>query len=58
MLVIYLYAYLHIIDFTHVKQGKGGEFVRTKMKNIITKLQLFLPLKKELKIFSLLLLLL
>lgn len=25
-----------VIDFTHVKPGKGGAFVRTKMKNMIT----------------------
>jgi elongation factor P len=25
-----------VIDFTHVKPGKGGAFVRTKMKNLIT----------------------
>lgn len=27
-----------IIDFAHVKPGKGGAFVRTKMKNLITNL--------------------
>ncbi len=27
-----------IIEFTHVKPGKGGAFVRTKMKNLITNL--------------------
>ncbi len=27
-----------IIVFTHVKPGKGGAFVRTKMKNLITNL--------------------
>lgn len=25
-----------VIDFTHVKPGKGGAYVRTKMKNMIT----------------------
>lgn len=25
-----------VIDFTHVKPGKGGAFVRTKMKNLLT----------------------
>jgi elongation factor P len=25
-----------IIEFQHVKPGKGGAFVRTKMKNIVT----------------------
>ena len=25
-----------VLEFTHVKPGKGGAFVRTKMKNIIT----------------------
>jgi len=25
-----------IIDFQHVKPGKGGAFVRTKMKNVMT----------------------
>ena len=25
-----------IIDFQHVKPGKGGAFVRTKMKNVLT----------------------
>ncbi|NRB21638.1 elongation factor P, partial [Candidatus Dependentiae bacterium] len=25
-----------ILDFTHVKPGKGGAFVRTKMKNMMT----------------------
>jgi elongation factor P len=29
-----------IIDFQHVKPGKGGAFVRTKMKNMITGLML------------------
>lgn len=29
-----------IIDFQHVKPGKGGAFVRTKMKNMITGLTL------------------
>lgn len=27
-----------VMDFTHVKPGKGGAFVRTKMKNLITNL--------------------
>ena len=27
---------LTIIEFLHVKPGKGGAFVRTKLKNIIT----------------------
>lgn len=27
-----------VIEFTHVKPGKGGAFVRTKMKNMITSL--------------------
>lgn len=27
-----------IVDFQHVKPGKGGAFVRTKMKNLITNL--------------------
>src|SRR5271169_4477970 len=25
-----------VVDFAHVKPGKGGAFVRTKMKNMIT----------------------
>ena len=25
-----------VIDFQHVKPGKGGAFVRTKMKNVVT----------------------
>ena len=25
-----------IVDFQHVKPGKGGAFVRTKLKNLIT----------------------
>lgn len=29
-----------IVDFQHVKPGKGGAFVRTKMKNLITGRQL------------------
>jgi elongation factor P len=29
-----------IVDFQHVKPGKGGAFVRTKMKNMITGLML------------------
>ena len=27
---------LIIVDFQHVKPGKGGAFVRTKMKSLIT----------------------
>ena len=27
---------LNIVDFQHVKPGKGSAFVRTKLKNIIT----------------------
>lgn len=27
-----------VVDFTHVKPGKGGAFVRTKMKNLLTNL--------------------
>lgn len=25
-----------VVDFQHVKPGKGGAFIRTKMKNMIT----------------------
>lgn len=25
-----------IVDFLHVKPGKGGAFVRTKLKNLVT----------------------
>ena len=25
-----------VLDYQHVKPGKGGAFVRTKMKNMIT----------------------
>lgn len=34
--ILYQDAPYQIIDFQHVKPGKGGAFVRTKMKNMIT----------------------
>lgn len=34
--ILYKDAPYMIIDFSHVKPGKGGAFVRTKMKNMIT----------------------
>jgi elongation factor P len=34
--ILYQSAPYQIIDFQHVKPGKGGAFVRTKMKNMIT----------------------
>ena len=27
---------MHVVEFQHVKPGKGAAFVRTKMKNVIT----------------------
>ena len=27
---------MKIVEFLHVKPGKGGAFVRTKLKNIVT----------------------
>lgn len=34
--ILYDNAPYMVIDFTHVKPGKGGAYVRTKMKNMIT----------------------
>lgn len=34
--ILYNNAPYMIVDFSHVKPGKGGAFVRTKMKNLIT----------------------
>lgn len=34
--ILYNNAPYMIVDFSHVKPGKGGAFVRTKMKNMIT----------------------
>jgi len=29
----------YIVDFLHVKPGKGGAFVRTKLKSIFTRIR-------------------
>ena len=29
-------ALLEMVEFQHVKPGKGGAFVRTKMRNVMT----------------------
>ena len=34
--ILYKDAPYMVVDFTHVKPGKGGAFVKTKMKNMIT----------------------
>lgn len=34
--ILYKEAPYMVVDFAHVKPGKGGAFVRTKMKNMIT----------------------
>jgi elongation factor P len=34
--ILYEGAPYQVVDFQHVKPGKGGAFVRTKMKNLIT----------------------
>jgi elongation factor P len=34
--ILYEGAPYQVVDFQHVKPGKGGAFVRTKMKNMIT----------------------
>ena len=31
-----------IVEFLHVKPGKGGAFVRTKLRNVKTKASIFL----------------
>ena len=36
MVLDYEGAYYQIVDFQHVKPGKGGAFVRTKLKNVRT----------------------
>ncbi len=34
--IIHKDAHYIVLDYTHVKPGKGGAFIRTKMKNMIT----------------------
>lgn len=36
-----------VMDFSHVKPGKGGAFVRTKMKNLLTGLSLEATFRSE-----------
>ena len=33
-----------IVEFQHVKPGKGSAFVRTKLKNVITMMEVYITL--------------
>ena len=35
---------MQVVEFQHVKPGKGAAFVRTKMKNVVTGAEIKVPL--------------